>query len=147
MVSRLLCKEVKTTDACSSRCFGKGYDETCPIGPAIIRRGEIDPDNLQLRGELSGELVRESNTKCVSPRQSRTSEVNISLCSDMIFSCRKAISFLSQGKTLEKGSIILMGTLSGIGWMRNPKRTIKDGEEMKIWFEVMDTLINQFKYI
>ncbi len=57
------------------------------------------------------------------------------------------ISFLSQGTTIEKGTIIQMGTPSGIGWARNPKRTIKDGEEMRIWFEGIGTLVNTFKYL
>lgn len=64
----------------------------------------------------------------------------------MIFSCRRAIAHLSQGTTLERGSIIQMGTPSGIGWARSPKRIIKDGEEMKIWFEGVGTLVNTFKY-
>ncbi|GFZ47362.1 hypothetical protein JCM24511_05105 [Saitozyma sp. JCM 24511] len=110
-------------------CFGKGFNESCPIGPVLIRAGEIDPDNLDLKGVLSGEVVQQSNT------------------SDMIFNCRKAISFLSQGTTLEKGTIIQMGTPSGIGWARDPKRLIKDGEEMRIWFQGIGTLINTFKYL
>jgi 2-keto-4-pentenoate hydratase/2-oxohepta-3-ene-1,7-dioic acid hydratase in catechol pathway len=65
----------------------------------------------------------------------------------MIFGCRKAISFLSQGTTIEKGTIIQMGTPSGIGWSRNPKRIIKDGERMDIWFEGIGTLVNTFKYV
>lgn len=64
----------------------------------------------------------------------------------MIFSCRKALAYLSQGTTLERGSVIQMGTPSGIGWGRNPKRIIKDGEEMAIWFEGVGTLVNTFKY-
>ena len=64
----------------------------------------------------------------------------------MIFNCRKTIAYLSQGTTLEKGTIIQMGTPSGIGWARDPKRIIKDGEEMRIWFEGIGTLVNTFKY-
>ena len=64
----------------------------------------------------------------------------------MIFSCKKAIAHLSQGTTLEKGTIIQMGTPSGIGWAREPKRTIKDGENMTVWLEGIGTLVNTFKY-
>lgn len=110
-------------------CFGKGFDDSCPLGPVLVRNGVIDPDALAFKGELSGETMQESNTD------------------DMIFSCARAVSFLSQGTTLERGSVILMGTPSGIGWVRNPKRIIKDGEEMRIWFEGIGTLVNTFKYI
>jgi 2-keto-4-pentenoate hydratase/2-oxohepta-3-ene-1,7-dioic acid hydratase in catechol pathway len=65
----------------------------------------------------------------------------------MIFSCKFAVSYLSQGTTLEKGTLIQMGTPSGIGWARTPKRIIKDGEEMKIFFGGgIGTLVNTFKY-
>jgi 2-keto-4-pentenoate hydratase/2-oxohepta-3-ene-1,7-dioic acid hydratase in catechol pathway len=65
----------------------------------------------------------------------------------MIFSCRVAISYLSQGTTLEKGTIIQMGTPSGIGWARSPKRIIKDGEEMRMFFSGgIGTLVNTFVY-
>lgn len=69
------------------------------------------------------------------------------LCrSDMIFTTKKAVSFLSQGTTLEKGTIILFGTAAGIGWTRSPRRIIKDGETMHIWFEGIGTLVNKFVY-
>jgi hypothetical protein len=45
-----------------------------------------------------------------------------------------------QGTTIEKGTTILMSTHSGIGWAP----TIKDGEEMKILFEGIGTLVNTF---
>ena len=64
----------------------------------------------------------------------------------MIFSCRRAIAYLSQGTTLERGSIIQMGTPSGIGWGRSPQLLIKDGQTMKIWFEGVGTLVNTFQY-
>ena len=65
----------------------------------------------------------------------------------MIFNTKKAISFLSQGTTIEKGTIMLFGTPSGIGWTRSPKRIIKDGEQMEIWFAGgIGTLVNKFVY-
>lgn len=46
----------------SQWCFGKGFDESCPIGPVLVRTGELDADNLDFKGVLSGETVQESNT-------------------------------------------------------------------------------------
>ncbi|BEI84610.1 hypothetical protein CcaverHIS002_0500110 [Cutaneotrichosporon cavernicola] len=112
----------------SQWCFGKGFDGSCPLGPVLVRASALDPDALEFRGELSGETVQASNTN------------------DMIFSCARAVAHLSQGTTLERGSVILMGTPSGIGWAREPRRIIRDGEEMRIWFEDVGTLVNTFKY-
>jgi 2-keto-4-pentenoate hydratase/2-oxohepta-3-ene-1,7-dioic acid hydratase in catechol pathway len=64
----------------------------------------------------------------------------------MIFGIKKTISYLSQGTTLEKGTIIQMGTPSGIGWARSPQRIIQDGETMHIWFDGIGTLVNTFVY-
>ena len=64
----------------------------------------------------------------------------------MIFSVKKSISYLSQGTTIEKGTVMQLGTPSGIGWMRKPKRIIQDGEEMRIWMDGgIGTLVNTFK--
>jgi len=49
----------------STRCFGKGFNESCPIGPVLVRIGQIDPDKLDMKGVLSGETVQQSNTSWV----------------------------------------------------------------------------------
>lgn len=46
----------------SQWCFGKGFDDACPIGPVLVRTGELDADKLDFKGVLSGETVQESNT-------------------------------------------------------------------------------------
>lgn len=66
--------------------------------------------------------------------------------SDMIFGIKETLAYLSQGTTLEKGTIIQMGTPSGIGWARKPQRIIQNGEAMHIWFEGIGTLVNKFVF-
>ena len=44
------------------RCYGKGMDESCAIGPVLVRLGVVDPDNLSFRGVLAGKTMQESNT-------------------------------------------------------------------------------------
>lgn len=68
------------------------------------------------------------------------------LLRDMIFGIKETIAFLSQGTTLEKGTIIQMGTPSGIGWARKPQRIVQNGEEMRIWFQGIGTLVNKFVF-
>jgi len=65
---------------------------------------------------------------------------------DLIFSIPKLISFLSQGTTLPAGTIILTGTPAGVGIVRKPKVTVKDGDEFAV--EILPhigTLVNVFE--
>lgn len=64
----------------------------------------------------------------------------------MIFDISKTIAFLSQGTTLEKGTIIMTGTGPGIGAMRNPKVILNDGDDIRVEIEKIGTLINQVYY-
>lgn len=65
---------------------------------------------------------------------------------NMIFNVKTIISYLSQGTTLEAGTIILTGTPDGIGYARNPRVTLKDGSEIRIWIEKIGTLVNQVRF-
>lgn len=64
----------------------------------------------------------------------------------MIFSIPKIISFLSQGTTLEQGTIIMTGTPPGIGCMRDPKICLRDGDDIRVQIGNIGTLINAVYY-
>jgi 2-keto-4-pentenoate hydratase/2-oxohepta-3-ene-1,7-dioic acid hydratase in catechol pathway len=51
--------------------------------------------------------------------------------SDLIFSIPKLISFLSQGTTLQAGTIILTGTPAGVGVSRKPPRISEGGRRIR----------------
>lgn len=73
--------------------LGKTCDKFSPIGPYLVTSDEVgDPNNLALKTYVNGELRQDSNT------------------SDMIFSCREIVSYISRHMTLEPGDIILTGT-------------------------------------
>lgn len=73
--------------------LGKGFDGWAPYGPGIVSSNVIkDPQTLKISTRLNGKVVQESNT------------------SDMIFSVKKTIAFLSQGTTLLPGDVIFTGT-------------------------------------
>lgn len=77
---------------------GKSLDTFGPIGPRIVLREDIgDPENLDIKCRLNGEIVQDSNTK------------------HMIFTIPQTIAFISKNFTLEKGDIIATGTPSGVG--------------------------------
>lgn len=56
------------------------------------------------------------------------------------------ISFLSQGTTLERGTLIMTGTGPGVGAMRNPKVVLNNGDDMRVEIDGIGTLINEVYY-
>jgi 2-keto-4-pentenoate hydratase/2-oxohepta-3-ene-1,7-dioic acid hydratase in catechol pathway len=97
---------------------GKSLDTFGPIGPRIVRQRHIgDPMQLEIRCRLNGQIVQESNT-----------------C-HMIFSIPEIIAFISNNFTLMPGDLILTGTPSGVG-------PIKDGDIVEVEIEKIGTLRN-----
>ncbi|KAH8548137.1 fumarylacetoacetate hydrolase [Umbelopsis sp. PMI_123] len=81
----------------SQWCFGKGLDDSLPIGPVVVSPSVIkDPHTLSIKAIYNGSTVQDGNTK------------------DMIFTIRQMIPYFSQGTTLEAGTIIVTGTPAGI---------------------------------
>ncbi|KAL2825364.1 hypothetical protein BDW59DRAFT_172441 [Aspergillus cavernicola] len=109
--------------------FSKGLDGSCPIGPVLVAPSVIeDPQSLTVKAIYNGQTVQDGQTK------------------DMIFSIKKQISYLSQGTTLEAGTIILTGTPAGIGYFRQPRVVLKDGDEICVEIDKIGTLINKVRY-
>lgn len=89
----------------------KSYDTFCPIGPWITSADEVpDPQKLDVRSTVNGELRQNSNT------------------SEMLFSVRDLIVFLSQTMTLHPGDVILTGTPPGVGLGRKPPVFLEPGD-------------------
>jgi 2-keto-4-pentenoate hydratase/2-oxohepta-3-ene-1,7-dioic acid hydratase in catechol pathway len=73
--------------------LGKGFDAWAPFGPGIVSGDLIgDPQTLRITTKVNGKVMQGGNT------------------SDMIFSVKKTIAFLSQGTTLLPGDVIFTGT-------------------------------------
>ena len=66
--------------------------------------------------------------------------------SNMIFDVRKQVSYLSQGTTLEAGTIFLTGTPAGIGHFRKPPVVLQDGGDIRVHIEKIGTLVNKVRY-
>lgn len=66
--------------------------------------------------------------------------------SDLIFSIAELVSFLSQGTTLPAGTVIITGTPAGVGVGRDPKVTIRHGDEFLVQIlPHIGTLVNVFE--
>lgn len=64
----------------------------------------------------------------------------------MIFGVRELVAYLSQGTTLEPGSVILTGTPEGIGYFRTPRIFLDAGDSIAIYIESIGTLVNAVSY-
>lgn len=109
----LTARDAQRTDNQWARA--KGFDTSCPLGPWI--ETELDTDDLAVRGYLNGKLVQAGNT------------------SDMIWSVKELVAYVSQAFTLLPGDVILTGTPAGVG-------LISDGERYDVEIEGIGRLVN-----
>lgn len=65
---------------------------------------------------------------------------------DMIHKIADTISFLSQGTTLERGTIIMTGTGPGVGFFQDPKVVLNHGDDIRVEIQEIGTLINKVYY-
>lgn len=76
--------------------FSKGFDTYAPLGPCLVSSKLIgDPSALRMTTKVDGEVRQDTEI------------------SDLIFNCSYLISYLSQGTTLPKGTVIMTGTPGG----------------------------------
>ncbi len=94
----------------------KSFDTFCPLGPKTVKG--VDPNNLDIKLYLNGELKQSSNT------------------SNMIFSVQEIVSFVSKIMTLLPGDVIITGTPLGVGPM-------KRGDKVKVEVQGVGKLENE----
>jgi 2-keto-4-pentenoate hydratase/2-oxohepta-3-ene-1,7-dioic acid hydratase in catechol pathway len=107
--------------------IGKSFDTHGPLGPWLVTEDELgDPHDLRIRGYLNDELRQDSST------------------AEMVFSCFKQVSHLSEAFTLEPGDVIATGTPSGVALGRQPIRDhlLKVGDTFRVEIEGIGTLAN-----
>lgn len=106
--------------------LGKSLDGFTPMGPCIVTADEIgDEQSLDISCKVNGELRQSSNTKY------------------MIQTIAGAISELSQGMTLEAGTIIATGTPAGVGMGMTPPTFLKHGDKIVCEIEKIGKLENE----
>jgi 2-keto-4-pentenoate hydratase/2-oxohepta-3-ene-1,7-dioic acid hydratase in catechol pathway len=94
--------------------LGKSLNGSCPMGPWIVTSDEIvDPQCLDIKCWVNGELMQESNT------------------SDQIYTVAETISIFSRGHTLFPGDVIATGTPAGVGFVRKPPRFLVPGDVLE----------------
>ena len=63
---------------------------------------------------------------------------------DLVFPIGRIIEFLSSVVPLLPGDLMFTGTPSGIGWARDPKRMLTDGDELVTHGELFGNMRNRF---
>ncbi len=106
--------------------FGKSLDGFTPMGPVITTADEIAfPPDLAIRSRINGELRQDSRT-CM-----------------LITGIDEIISELSQGMTLQAGTIIATGTPKGVGMGFDPPKWLKPGDVVECEIEGIGVLRNR----
>jgi 2-keto-4-pentenoate hydratase/2-oxohepta-3-ene-1,7-dioic acid hydratase in catechol pathway len=104
---------------------GKSLDTFCPIGPWIVTADEIpDPQQLRVTCSISGEVMQSAST------------------ADMLFGVAELIARVSRSFTLHPGDVIATGTPPGVGYFRDPKRLLRDGDLVVTEIERIGVLRN-----
>ncbi len=94
---------------------GKSPDTFAPTGPYVVTRDEVpDPQALDVRLWLNGELMQSSNTR------------------NLIFDVPFLLHHISKTVTLEPGDIVSTGTPSGVGVARKPQVFLKPGDVVRL---------------
>lgn len=93
----------------------KSFDTFAPLGPWIVT--DLDPLNLKIELLLNGEVKQSSNT------------------GKLIFKVPEIVSAVSRVMTLLPGDVIMTGTPSGVGPMR-------DGDQVEVRIEGIGSLVN-----
>lgn len=102
--------------------YGKSLDGSTLMGPWI--ETNLDISNLKICSRINGELRQNANT------------------ADMIFDAAYVISDLSAGMTLKAGTIISLGTPSGVGMGFTPPKYLKKDDIVECEIEGIGILKN-----
>jgi len=96
----------------------KGFDTFCPLSAELVPVSELGSGSgLRVVQRLNGEVIQDGNTD------------------DLIFDVPFLVAYVSRVFTLEPGDLILTGTPPGVGWARDPKLSMKDGDVVEVEVE------------
>ena len=94
------------------------------VSPSVVGAS----DDQFLKTLVNGEVRQDSNT------------------SDLLFGVKKIVSFVSQGTTLEAGSLIMTGTPAGVALGMKPPKYLKDGDTVEVSIGGLGSLRNRMVF-
>jgi transcription initiation factor TFIIH subunit 2 len=108
-------------------CYAKSFDGFAPVGAAIVAPSLVgDPSKLNFTTRVNGEAKQRTST------------------SDMIWSVGEIIVHLSRGTTLRKGTVIMTGTPSGVGFFAG--EFLKDGDVVEVEMDHAGSIKNKIVF-
>lgn len=104
---------------------GKNWTNSTPLGPYLVTPDEVgDPHALDIRLELNGRELQSANTRL------------------FIFDIPTVIATISEFIPLSPGDVVLTGTPSGVGYRREPKVLLQNGDRIVVEIERVGRLEN-----
>lgn len=112
---------------------GKSFDKFAPLGPVLVSsrapaladRIQDGIPNLALKTRVDGEERQSTNT------------------ADLLFRLSDIFEFLSLGRTVRKGTVIMTGTPSGVAAFFKPPRWLQSGNVVEVEIEALGTIRNK----
>jgi 2,4-diketo-3-deoxy-L-fuconate hydrolase len=106
--------------------LGKSRRGYGPLGPWVVTLDEVpNPADLALGCSVDGETMQDARTN------------------DLIFSVPRLVAELSSVLPLLPGDIIFTGTPAGVGFTRQPPRSLQPGAVLESWIEGIGTIRNR----
>jgi 2-keto-4-pentenoate hydratase/2-oxohepta-3-ene-1,7-dioic acid hydratase in catechol pathway len=97
--------------------LGKSMAGFCPVGPWIVTRDELTPDDLRLGCTINGVAIQDGST------------------SQLRYSIAEVIAYISRHTVLGPGDLIATGTPARITGSIGPDRHLEPGDEVTVWIE------------
>ncbi|KAH7254468.1 hypothetical protein MRS44_016851 [Fusarium solani] len=110
-------------------CFSKGFDKFAPLGPLLVSPAVVgNASTLNLRTTVNGEERQNSGT------------------GDLLFGVEEIVSFISQGTTLEAGTVVLTGTPSGVAMGMKEPKYLNDGDIVEVSITGLGSVRNKMVF-
>ena len=109
-----------------------GFDHIQTERPVllVVTPDEVgDVHDLDIWAEVNDERLQDSNT------------------SQLIFDVGEVVSFCSRAFTLEPGDLVYTGTPAGVGYFRDPKVLLDDGDTVTVGVEGVGELTNECRHV
>ena len=97
--------------------LGKSLAGFCPVGPWVVTRDEVAPEDLRLGCAINGVAIQDGST------------------AQMRFSIAEVISYLSHHAILRPGDLIATGTPARLAGPLGPERRLQVGDVVTVWVE------------
>jgi 2-keto-4-pentenoate hydratase/2-oxohepta-3-ene-1,7-dioic acid hydratase in catechol pathway len=97
--------------------LGKSMPGFCPVGPWVVTRDEVDPEDLRLGCSINGIAIQDG----------RTTQMRASIA--------EVVAYLSRHVTLRPGDLIATGTPPRLDGPLGPDRHLQAGDRVTVWID------------